>query len=101
MFSVLSQPARRDRHTVTAERPLCSINLSKASGGSESIEGMLAWLFMPLLGMSTYREFRRGPSELFLFAGSGFISRRTRDRSRRFESKRRSGLSLKLFHARE
>src|SRR6267142_5964189 len=56
MLSVLSQPARRYRHTVTAERPLCSINLSKASGGSESIEDMLAWLFMPLLGVSTYRE---------------------------------------------
>jgi len=36
-----------------------SINLSKASGGSESIEGMLAWLFMPLLGVSTYRELKR------------------------------------------
>jgi hypothetical protein len=31
----------------------CSINLSKAIGGSESIEGMLAWLFMPLVGVST------------------------------------------------
>jgi len=50
---VFSQPARRYRHTVTAERPLWSINLSKASGGSESVEGMLAWLFMPLLGVST------------------------------------------------
>jgi hypothetical protein len=57
MFSVFSQPERRYRHTVTAERPLCSINLSKASGGSESIEG-LAWLFMPLLGVSTYRELK-------------------------------------------
>ena len=61
MFSVFSQPARRYRHTVTAERPLCSINLSKASGGSESIEGMFAWLFMPFLGVSTYRKLKRSP----------------------------------------
>ena len=42
-----------ERQTVTAESPLCSINLSKASGGSESIKAKLAWSSMPNVGVST------------------------------------------------